>query len=68
MKHLSIAFALLAATLAFFQDADEVRPPEVGDPVPAFRLNDQDGKVVAIGGEKPGWTVIAFYPKALTPG
>jgi len=45
-------------------------PPEVGQPAPSFRLNDQDGKGVAIGGaaEDGHWTVLAFYPKAATPG
>ena len=26
------------------------------------------GSLVAIGGEQERWTVLAFYPKALTPG
>jgi hypothetical protein len=42
----------------------------VGQPAPAFRLNDQTGALVSVGGEdKDGdWTVLAFYPKAATPG
>ena len=42
--------------------------PEVGQPAPAFRLNDHNGNAASIGGEKDTWTVVAFYPKALTPG
>lgn len=40
----------------------------VGKPAPAFRLNDHLGKMVRVGGESKNWTVIAFYPKAMTPG
>lgn len=40
----------------------------VGDPAPAFSLNDQTGSIVTMGGEREGWTVLAFYPKALTGG
>jgi len=40
----------------------------VGKPAPAFRLNDHLGKMVKVGGESKNWTVIAFYPKAMTPG
>lgn len=40
----------------------------VGDPAPAFTLNDQAGSVVTMGGEREDWTVLAFYPKALTGG
>ncbi len=46
----------------------ETSTPAVGKPAPVFRLNDHTGKAVAIGGEAKAWTVIAFYPKAATPG
>lgn len=44
--------------------------PTVGQPAPTLRLNDHTGKLAAVGGvQKDGaWTVIAFYPKAATPG
>ena len=42
--------------------------PSVGAAAPAFRLNDHAGRAVAIGGEAPHWTVLAFFPKAATPG
>lgn len=41
---------------------------KVGAPAPAFRLNDHRGKFVRIGGKADHWTVVAFYPKALTGG
>ncbi|MCB9880253.1 MAG: redoxin domain-containing protein [Planctomycetes bacterium] len=40
----------------------------VGDVAPAFRLNDHEGKLVSVGGKTDKWTVLAFYPKALTGG
>ena len=40
----------------------------VGEVAPAFRLNDHLGKLVKVGGKSENWTVIAFYPKAMTPG
>lgn len=40
----------------------------VGKPAPSFRLNDHLGKMAKIGGASKNWTVIAFYPKAMTPG
>lgn len=45
-------------------------PPAVGAPAPAFRLNDHEGRLVAVGGARTDkkWTVVAFYPKAATPG
>ena len=42
--------------------------PQVGDLAPGFRLNDHDGDAAKIGGEADHWTVLAFYPKAMTPG
>lgn len=68
------ALALACATWALpsFQDpAPAPQPPPlptVGEAAPTFRLNAQDGVGVAIGGESDHWTVIAFYPKAATPG
>ncbi len=42
--------------------------PEIGKPAPSFRLNDHTGSLVEIGGASERWAVVAFYPKALTPG
>ena len=41
---------------------------KLGEAAPVFRLNDQDGHAVAVGGKSDHWTVLAFYPKAATPG
>jgi|SoiMethySBSTD1v2_1073268.scaffolds.fasta_scaffold5891717_2 cytochrome oxidase Cu insertion factor (SCO1/SenC/PrrC family) len=44
--------------------------PTVGSAAPEFRLNDQQGHLVPLGTARSDgkWTVVAFYPKAATPG
>ncbi len=42
--------------------------PEVGKPAPALRLNDHTGQIVSLGGKSEHWSVLAFYPKAMTSG
>lgn len=69
MKRWILAGAVaLAALVAQDDEKVEARLPEVGEPAPAFRLNDHEGRAVAVGGESDGWTVLAFYPRAATPG
>ena len=59
----------LAALLLFGQgDAKKIARPEVGKPAPTFRLNDHAGAVHSIGGKGDDWTILAFFPKAMTPG
>jgi hypothetical protein len=67
---IAIAVPFLVGALAW-QDPEKPKAPslpEVGKPAPAFRLNDHHGKAVEVGGKADRWTVIAFYPKAATPG
>ena len=65
----ALAASALAATLAVSPLQDSApKGPEVGKPAPTFRLNDQDGKAVSIGSASEAWRVVAFYPKAKTPG
>jgi peroxiredoxin len=45
-----------------------MKKPEVGKPAPSVRLNDHHGNIVELGGKRPNWTVLAFFPKAATPG
>jgi thioredoxin-dependent peroxiredoxin len=42
---------------------------KLGDPIPAVKTEDQDGKPVdlSVAGSR-GYTLIYFYPKAMTPG
>lgn len=64
----SLPLALFVAlTVASTQEAPKT--PKIGDKAPAIRLNDQDGRAVAIGPRKDEqWSVLAFFPKASTPG
>ena len=61
--------ALLSSAALFVQTPDKGPVvPEVGKPAPTFRLNDHEGNGVVVGGQTERWTVVAFYPKAMTPG
>lgn len=72
MQLTTLPLALCAAALLFQDPApvtqDVPRGPVVGRAAPAFRLNDFLGRTQAVGGEHEAWTVLAFYPKAMTPG
>ena len=51
------------------EDQRERRPdPVVGQAAAAFRLNDHTGRAVSVGGEAEHWSLLAFFPKAATPG
>ena len=65
-----VALAGLLVAFSFAARAEEeVDGLAVGVVVPPFRLNDHEGRAVSLGGGKGhGWFVLAFYPKALTPG
>ncbi len=39
-----------------------------GDKAPEFRLQADDGRVIALGGLRGAPVVLYFFPKALTPG
>ena len=63
--------ALLMTSVLFLAQGDGdsgPKPPEVGQPAPSFRLNDHTGALQEVGGVSNEWTVVAFYPKAMTPG
>jgi hypothetical protein len=63
-----IALVALAAQEAGSSGARPAKLPEVGKPAPPIRLNDQSGKIVTLGGKAANWSVLAFFPKAMTPG
>jgi peroxiredoxin Q/BCP len=56
-------FALLAAAGVALAGT-----PEVGQPAPAFKLQDQDGKWHSLADYKGKWVAVYFYPKDDTPG
>jgi peroxiredoxin Q/BCP len=58
------------AALALFATAcmASAATPSVGEPAPAFKLQDQDGKWHSLADYKGKWVAIYFYPKDDTPG
>ena len=73
MRFSLLALGLALAPLAPIAMQDKKQDPapavaKVGEAAPAIRLNDETGKAVRVGGESDTWTVLAFFPKAATPG
>ena len=71
MKAHAAVLGLALATLLPHQETAKAPPmPEVGQPAPALRLNNHAGKAVTVGPneKEKTWTVLAFFPKAATPG
>jgi peroxiredoxin Q/BCP len=48
--------------------AGDTAAPAVGQPAPAFRLQDQAGKWHSLAEYKGKWVALYFYPKDETPG
>jgi len=42
--------------------------PTIDKPAPTFRLNHHEGELASIGGAQKTWSILAFFPKAMTPG
>ena len=70
MKNLGQALFLLIALCGTAAAADVAagKPPQVGGPAPAFRLQDQTGTWHTLGQYQGNWVVLYFYPKDFTPG
>ena len=60
----------LAASMLLFAVAlaNAAAPLAPGSPAPAFRLPDQNGKLVSLADQRGKWVVLYFYPKDNTPG
>ncbi|HEY1284384.1 MAG TPA: peroxiredoxin [Steroidobacteraceae bacterium] len=56
---------LFAVGLASWANAAQ---PVPGSLAPAFRLPDQNGKLVSLADQRGKWVVLYFYPKDNTPG
>jgi peroxiredoxin Q/BCP len=59
------------ATVAPDRNQTLVAPPKgpvIGEPAPAFKLQDQNGKWTTLADQKGKWVVLYFYPKDNTPG
>jgi hypothetical protein len=79
MKHNLSLLALVGLAPLFLAprpvqgpESAEPRLLEVGKPAPVVRLNDHTGRAVhlrpADPDEEGNWKVLAFFPKAATPG
>jgi len=60
--------ALVALSIVAFTGTAAAATPAVGQPAPAFKLQDQDGKWHSLADYKGKWVAIYFYPKDDTPG
>lgn len=71
MKRLKSIVLVSAATLPLLiqgQDAkDATMGAKVGAPAPTIRLNNTDGIPVQVA-SPDRWSLLAFFPKAATPG
>lgn len=61
LKIWTLLFATLMTGTAFAS-------PEVGQPAPDFRLQDQNGKWHTLEDHEGKWITVYFYPKDDTPG
>jgi thioredoxin-dependent peroxiredoxin len=65
----SLLVCLFAFTVAASETAQTNGTLSLGDPIPAVTASDQDGKTVDLADvAKGGYTLVYFYPKAMTPG
>jgi len=60
--------ALAVAGVAPAARADGSATPKIGDPAPAFKLQDQGGKWHSLSDYRGKWIALYFYPKDDTPG
>jgi thioredoxin-dependent peroxiredoxin len=64
--------SLLSAGLAFSalgaSDEQSNGKLKLGDSIPAVSAKDQNGQDVNLGENKTGYTLVYFFPKAMTPG
>jgi len=65
MRTLQLLCALLLTGMASPSLAADLG---VGQPAPDFALPDQDGKIHRLADSRGKITILAFYPKDMTPG
>jgi peroxiredoxin Q/BCP len=64
-----IGYFGLAHSVFAVSSAQENGKLKLGDPIPAVTVPDQDGRPVNLAEEgKTGYTLVYFYPKAMSPG
>jgi peroxiredoxin Q/BCP len=67
MRTIPVTLLLLAAGAVVTACAKSSAPKE-GAPAPAFTLNTQEGKPIALSDLRGQWVVLYFYPKDFTSG
>jgi len=60
--------AILTAMLMLASASLAAAQPQVGEPAPGFRLQDQKGEWHELAQYRGSWVVLYFYPKDDTPG
>jgi len=66
---IAVGFFGLVSGVFAVSSAQDNGKMKLGDPLPAVTAPDQDGKPVNLAEEgKTGYTLVYFYPKAMTPG
>jgi thioredoxin-dependent peroxiredoxin len=71
MKRLFVSLILLAGLVVVVKAVKQRANGKlnVGDPLPAATAEDQDGNLVQLSvAGNSGYTLVYFYPKAMTPG
>lgn len=70
MRRLSLLLllVLMLGLVVPVQAGEAPALPQVGQPAPAFRLQDQNGKWHTPADHQGRWVVLYFYPKDFTPG
>ena len=68
MKHPVLALLFALPVLLGVAQKKEDPFPKLDKPAPTFRLNDHEAELVKVGGSQKHWSVLAFFPKAMTPG
>jgi peroxiredoxin Q/BCP len=72
MKLISALIVCLACVVTIVWAVSDLQTNgklKIGDPIPAVTSQDQDGKAVNLAeAGASGYTLVYFYPKAMTPG
>jgi peroxiredoxin Q/BCP len=63
-----LAWSLASLTLLASSGDSMAATPTVGQPAPAFKLQDQEGKWRSLSDYQGKWVALYFYPKDDTPG
>jgi peroxiredoxin Q/BCP len=67
-RRIFLAWSLSSLALLASAGVSVAGAPEVGQPAPGFKLQDQDGKWHSLSDYQGKWVALYFYPKDDTPG